>query len=269
MSSQTRLIGLLVLAAILGVVAAAKHGRAWFVSPRGDGAAAMAMPDLDEGPGRALVRTIQGFRRQPPDGQRLREFRENWPTGRVHPLLEHDEPIVRRCAAIALMQVGDRSSVDPLIARLRDEHPGVRSAAESAVWRVWHNLGSDQSNRLIAKAKKHASQEDYNEAIMLMDKAIEHEPGFAEAYNQRAVLYFQMGKFAESAEDCRRTLERMPRHFGALSGLGQCLMNLGRNAEALNALRRAQRVNPNLNVEGAIRQLKKKLEQGGGKGQAV
>jgi tetratricopeptide (TPR) repeat protein len=206
---------------------------------------------------------------EPPNEQRMQAFREAWPAERVHSLLDHDEPVVRQCAAIALGHVGKRGSVSRLIDRLRDPSDRVRAAADEAIWEVWFNLGSDQANRLIDRAKRHARQRDYGEAIALMDEAIDHEPEFAEAYNQRAIIYFQMGEYAESAADCRRVLKRMPRHYGALSGLGQCLMRMGRHAEALETFRRTRKINPNLNLDGAIEKLKERLDQRGNQRQAV
>jgi tetratricopeptide (TPR) repeat protein len=67
---------------------------------------------------------------------------------------------------------------------------------------------------------------------------------FAEAYNQRAIAYFVQGQFQESADDCERVLERNPYHFGALGGLAQCQLALGRRPEALKTLRRALRLQP-------------------------
>ena len=57
-------------------------------------------------------------------------------------------------------------------------------------------------------------------------------PAFAEAYNQRAIIYFEQGRYAESARDCRRVLSINPYHFGALAGLFQCQIGLDRAADA-------------------------------------
>jgi cytochrome c-type biogenesis protein CcmH/NrfG len=61
-------------------------------------------------------------------------------------------------------------------------------------------------------------------------------------------------------------LKRNPRHFGALSGLGQIYMQLERYDDALKWLRQALKVNPNLlgvefNIKGIERLLAEKRGQ--------
>lgn len=55
-----------------------------------------------------------------------------------------------------------------------------------------------------------------------------------------------MGEFEASIRDVDRTLALEPRHFGALSGLGQIYLALGEGWEALKAFESAIRVNPHL-----------------------
>ncbi len=89
-----------------------------------------------------------------------------------------------------------------------------------------------------------AGRGDLNRAEALATRLIADAPGFAEAYNQRAIIYFEQRRFAESARDCQRVLSVNPYHFGAMSGLAQCQMGLDQPAEALKTLRRALRLQP-------------------------
>ena len=63
---------------------------------------------------------------------------------------------------------------------------------------------------------------------------IKRAPGFAEAYNQRAILHFRMKEFQKSVADCEKVLKLNPLHFGALGGMAQCYINLRRPRAALN-----------------------------------
>jgi len=48
-------------------------------------------------------------------------------------LLGHDNPTIRGDAASVLGMIGDRSTIDALQASLKDDHPGVREAAQDAL----------------------------------------------------------------------------------------------------------------------------------------
>lgn len=91
-------------------------------------------------------------------------------------------------------------------------------------------------------------------------------PNFAEAYNQRAILYFKQGRFDDSARDCQRVISLNPYHFGALGGLFQCQLYLHRPGEALETLRRAAKVQPyNTAYRDAIRSLEIQINTNGPK----
>ena len=55
-----------------------------------------------------------------------------------------------------------------------------------------------------------------------------------------------MGELDKSRADVERTLELEPRHFGALSGLGQIELQRGDREEALKAFEHALDANPHL-----------------------
>ena len=67
-----------------------------------------------------------------------------------------------------------------------------------------------------------------------------------EAWNERATVYFPIGDLSLSVKDVDRTLELEPRHFGALSGLGQIELLRGNGDAALKAFEGALRVHPGM-----------------------
>ena len=55
-----------------------------------------------------------------------------------------------------------------------------------------------------------------------------------------------IGEFGRSIADIEKTLALEPRHFGALSGLGLILKELGEDERALEAFEEALRIHPYL-----------------------
>jgi tetratricopeptide (TPR) repeat protein len=90
---------------------------------------------------------------------------------------------------------------------------------------------------------------------------IEIRPNYTEAWNRRATIYYLQKDYGRALSDLREVLLREPRHFGALSGLGLILQEIGDEKHALEAYRRALAINPHLeNIEEAIKNLREKVE---------
>src|SRR5207244_3473769 len=79
-----------------------------------------------------------------------------------------------------------------------------------------------------------------------LDVLIQKAPSFAEAYNQRAILRFQLGELQKAIADCEKVLRLNPCHFGAQVGMAQCYMGLNKPKAALKAFRTAYRLNPDM-----------------------
>ncbi len=163
----------------------------------------------------------------------------------------------RRAAVAALGLLGTFRKSNPVLGRaLRDRDPIVRRMAEQACWSLWFRADTPEHNEALREVIATARRGELDRADQLATRLIEEAPGFAEAYNQRAIIAFEQGKLDESARDCERVLERNPYHFGALGGLAQCQMSLDRPEETLQTLQRAARLQPyNLGIKDGIRRL--------------
>jgi len=99
-----------------------------------------------------------------------------------------------------------------------------------------------------------------------LEVLIQKAPEFAEAFNQRAIIYFRLGQWDKAIADCTHVLKLNPYHFGAASGLAQCYLKQKKLRAALRAYRRAFRINPNLEgVQQVIESLERKLGEEGRK----
>ena len=132
---------------------------------------------------------------------------------------------------------------------------------EDRIWALWMVSGSDTCNLLMGRAKAAADGKDYPLAIKLLDAVVELRPDYAEGWNRRATVYYLQKDYAHSLADIREVLAREPRHFGALSGLGAILQEIGDDKHALEAYRRALAIDPHLERVGdVVKTLTEKVE---------
>ena len=166
--------------------------------------------------------------------------------------------------AEAVAWLANRGGVEdaPLLhERLRDESSLVRGFAEQGLWLLWSRSGDAEIDRLMALGTEAMQAGRHADAISTFSEVIHRKPDFAEGWNRRATVHYLAGQYDKSIADCHEVLKRNPRHFGALSGMGQIYVQLEDDEQALHWYRRALEVNPNmLGVEMNIRLLEERLK---------
>ena len=169
--------------------------------------------------------------------------------------------ILRRAAAMAVGFLGDYSHNAILGRALADRDRGVRLLADSGIRQLWRRDGNLRQQRALASICRLNQNQQYAEAIRAATALINEAAPFAEAWNQRAVGYFALGRFEDAANDCHQTLELNPYHFGALVGMGHCYLHLEEPVAALESFRRAIVLHPDLEeIRGRIERLERALE---------
>jgi tetratricopeptide (TPR) repeat protein len=134
-------------------------------------------------------------------------------------------------------------------------------AVEDRIWALWTSAGNDTTGLLMSRAKKAIDEDNYDLALKLLDAVIEIKPEYTEAWNRRATVYFLKKDYANSLADLGKVLTREPRHFGALSGLGLIMQDIGDDKRALDAYRKALEVYPRLKgVSDKVKSLVEKVE---------
>jgi tetratricopeptide (TPR) repeat protein len=175
--------------------------------------------------------------------------------------LASPDAATRAEAVVWLANRGGMEDAPLLHERLRDESSFVRGFAEQGLWLLWSRSGNAEIDRLMALGSQAMQAGRHSEAIGVFSRIIETKPEFAEGWNRRATVYYLAGQYDKSIADCHEVLKRNPRHFGALSGMGQIHVQLEDYENALRWYRRALEVNPNmLGVEMNIRLLEEKLK---------
>ena len=132
---------------------------------------------------------------------------------------------------------------------------------ENRIWALWIATDSDTTTLLMSRVKTAVDSKDLDLGIKLLTAIIDIKPDYIEAWNRRATIYCQKKDFEHSLADIHEVLKREPRHFGALSGLGMIMQELGDDKHALEAFRRAVAVHPHLeHIPDLIKQLTEKVE---------
>ncbi len=198
----------------------------------------------------------------------MREFRDGilarYTEGTLQRLLTFEDVRTRRAAVLALGLIGTMESNAAVAAALQDRDPLVRRLAADALWELWFRGGTAEQNQRLRQALRQGRTLQTRQSL---DALIREAPHFAEAYNQRAIWFYQNGEYARAVEDCERVLQLNPHHYAAAVGMGQCLLKLGRPRAALQAFRTALAINPDLDdVQEIIAVLEETLERGGSEG---
>jgi tetratricopeptide (TPR) repeat protein len=172
--------------------------------------------------------------------------------------------ILNRAVAALLMVVltamaalaEDSAKLDGLFDRLKTAGAAEAGRIESEIWIEWSKSGSPALDLLLQRGRDALALGDTRLAIEHFTAIIDQDPDFAEGWNARATAFFQAGEFGPSVADIAQVLQRNPRHFGALSGLGMILEESGNPERALEVYRAAQAIHPQMEgVNAAVERL--------------
>lgn len=139
------------------------------------------------------------------------------------------------------------SRIDELFAELkreRNEKAAQRIAAR--IGEEWSHSGSASIDLMMGWSKTAMDGKKFDVALDFLDQVVTMQPNYAEGWNRRATVHFMMNNYAKSMADIHHTLELEPRHFGALSGIGQIMKASGQNELALEAWQRVLEIYPML-----------------------
>ena len=126
----------------------------------------------------------------------------------------------------------------------------------SEIWKLWREISDPVAAQALASGSQAMGAGQYRNAYQYFSEVIQEVPAFAEGWNKRATVLYLIGAYQESIEDIRETLQREPRHFGALSGLGLIFLRQRQFGPATAAFRDALAINPHLpRIRAALEQL--------------
>jgi Tfp pilus assembly protein PilF len=127
--------------------------------------------------------------------------------------------------------VGREPSKDPAVARLEDGREGFVITEVPPMDEALHR----DFDRAVAMLE----DEDYDEAIVLLEKVIEKSPGVTAPFIDIAIAYRHTGRLEQAEENLKMALELFPEHPAACNEYGLLYRGTGRFGEARAMYERA------------------------------
>jgi tetratricopeptide (TPR) repeat protein len=112
------------------------------------------------------------------------------------------------------------------------------------IWQAWLSPNVPALADEMNKSALAQGSGDLKGSKAILDDIVKAYPDYAEGWNQRATVEFEMSDFPDSLADIAKTLALEPRHFGALSGRVLIEMQQGRRNEALKDMIAALAIHP-------------------------
>ena len=152
----------------------------------------------------------------------------------------------RRGAVLALGQLGDYTCNATLGQALVDSDRGVRTIAENGIRKIWMRIGTSTERRHLVAIGEHLEEQHHDRAAQLSTALVQDSPWIAQGWYFRGKAFFHMGQYHAATRDCHQALEINAYHFLAASVMGQAYLLVEDRVAALEAFRRALRLNPSM-----------------------
>jgi len=141
----------------------------------------------------------------------------------------------------------DPTALDTLFSQLKSASDAEAAAKiTDQIWQLWFTPNVPALAEQMTKSAAALATGDVKGAKAVLDQVIAAYPDYAEGWNQRATLEYEIGDLTGSLADIEKTLALEPRHFGALSGRVLIYLQQGRRADALADMIAALAIDPYL-----------------------
>ena len=114
----------------------------------------------------------------------------------------------------------------------------------NGLWELWAKAPDSHAQELLDQGMGARAVANYDRALSFLDELIDYCPAYAEGYNQRAFVNFLRQNYAEALVDLDVAIELRPKHVAAIAGKALTLIGMGRDEEAQKVLRQALALNP-------------------------
>lgn len=150
--------------------------------------------------------------------------------------------------------------LEVLFEELRDaQSSSIAAKVTEEIWSIWLNPDDPVLAQRMTEVAIATSDGDRKAALAMLDQIVIDYPNYAEGWNQRATLYFMLGRLDDSLVDIDKVLKLEPRHFGALAGRVMIYLRRGQHAEALREMLAALKIHPYLSGREWFPELKRNI----------
>lgn len=154
------------------------------------------------------------------------------------------KPVVTAILAFGLSSAAFAGDLDSLFAQLAESDAQSAPYLADEIRAKWSASGSAAVDLLLQRGQEAMEFQDFEAAIGHLTACIDHAPEFTQAYQDRAVAYWQAGYVGPAVADLRQVLLAEPRHFDAMMVLAMIQEQLGRTDQALALWDEVARVLP-------------------------
>jgi len=137
--------------------------------------------------------------------------------------------------------------LDKLFERLKAEvNPEDANLIAEEIWAIWLDSGSDSVNFILRRGTAAHKRKDIKLARRMFDHVTTLNPDYAEGWARSGRLALEEENLGRALVEVSQALIYEPRHFYALWTMGNVFEQLGRQDEALEAYREANKLYPEL-----------------------
>lgn len=135
--------------------------------------------------------------------------------------------------------------IDALLLRLRDAPPVEALNMAEHLKREWSISGSATADFLLRRGRDAMERGEPEVAVEHFTALVDHAPGFAQGWAERARAYFELDLYGPAVGDLEQVLALNPRHFEAIMGLAVILDSMDRIQDAYDAYLQVKAIHPN------------------------
>lgn len=168
-------------------------------------------------------------------------LRSHWNKERLYKRLLTGERQERQEAVADLMTLNGQ---EQLLKALKSDSETARTLASNALLELWATAAGNEPWNLAQASAQAVEQREFVEALAILNQLTLKYPMYAEGWNRRATLHFQMGNFEKALADARKIVLLNPNHFAGWQLLGLSQMKQQDYAAAARSLRAALRLMP-------------------------
>ena len=160
-----------------------------------------------------------------------------------------------------------QSSQESILNRLFDQLEKVNNSKsagllEEKIWSIWNVHPTN--NRLTQRLEfgtELMQYGSYDYALKVFNNILNTDPGWSEAWNRRATVFFLMNRHIESLSDIEKVLSIESRHFGALSGQARIFIKLQKYERAIKSIKEAMKFYPSFKSSEMIPEIERLIRE--------